>query len=120
MQTLPADESYAVLTVFDDKGSIVQWYIDICKQQGVTEEGIPWFDDLYLDVIAFPTGEVWLKDADELEEALQTGDITQSEYEFAWREAKRIMNEIANGSFHILHLSEPFKQELEIETFNKM
>ena len=54
--------------MFNEKVTIIQWYIDICIQNGV-ENGRPFWDDLYLDLIVLPYGEMIQKDADELEEA---------------------------------------------------
>lgn len=45
-------------TVFNEKGEVVQWYIDICNEIGITK-GIPWYEDLILDLVVLPTGEVF-------------------------------------------------------------
>lgn len=57
------------------------------------------FDDLYLDVIALPNGQVEIIDGDELETALAAHVITRAQYELAWREAEAVAAAVQNGSF---------------------
>ncbi len=97
--------------MFNFDGEIVQWYIDICYRNGI-ENGVPWMDDLYLDIIVLPTGEVFLIDIDELEDALNTGVIDRNLYNLAWDEAKRIKKLIENGNFDLLKFSKRHKDIL--------
>lgn len=83
MQHFPVGEHYSVTTVFDASKKIVQWYIDICKENGYCNKNGPWMDDLYLDLIVLPTGEIIEKDIDELEVALKENIISGKEYEMA-------------------------------------
>ncbi|GEM_PF-137659 len=105
LQHFPTRYQYTVTTMFDPDGNVVQWYIDICRQHGVDAEGIPWFEDLYLDVVASPAGTVRLLDADELEDALRAGIVSPHEYAAAWREARRLLAAIEQRSFPLLALS---------------
>lgn len=111
LQHFPANEKYSVTTMFDDKGEIVQWYIDICYQIGFDQ--VPWLDDLYLDLIVFPSGKIIQKDRDELDEALTQGVINKVLYNQAWDEANRILNLIQKDNFHLLHHSAKHKKMLE-------
>lgn len=56
------------------------------------ENGIPYEDDLYLDVIVTPKGEIILLDEDELKEALDRRELTKEEYENAYKEAEKLMH----------------------------
>jgi uncharacterized protein len=47
LQHFPMNAHHAVTTMFDHEGRIVQWYIDICDRNGISEDGIPWMDDLF-------------------------------------------------------------------------
>ncbi|QJC52002.1 DUF402 domain-containing protein [Paenibacillus albicereus] len=105
MQHFPRGEHFVVTTMFDDKGKVVQWYIDICKTQGLTDQQVPWFDDLYLDIVVLPSGEVYLMDEDELEDAIQGGDITRKEAAMARKTAGRLLASIKNGRFRYFTLS---------------
>ena len=58
MQHFPEGEHYSVSTMFDSSGRIVQWYIDICNKIGYCAEKGPWMDDLFLDLIVLPSGEI--------------------------------------------------------------
>lgn len=105
LQQFPNGEKYCVTTMFDADGKIVQWYIDICRGIGL-EDGIPWMDDLFLDIIVLASGEHFLVDADELDDALHKGLIDHADYDLAWDEAKRLMGLIENGEFRLLDLAE--------------
>jgi len=62
---------------------ILLWYIDMIAAQGIDAEGIPYFDDLYLDLVVYPDGTIVVDDIDELEDALATKDITQAQFNLA-------------------------------------
>jgi predicted RNA-binding protein associated with RNAse of E/G family len=98
--------------MFDSQGEIVQWYIDICYVNGVSTENVPWMDDLFLDIVVLPSGEVVQKDADELEEALSKGIIDKEQYNLAWDESARINAYIKEDNFSLLKLSEDHKDLL--------
>lgn len=112
LQHFPLGEHFAITTMFDEREKIIQWYIDICLRQGVTENNIPWFDDLFLDVEFTPNGDLRLLDADELNDALDTGEISKSEYDLALCESERIMAQIKQGKFAILGLCEQHRLAL--------
>lgn len=105
------EEHHSLTTMFDSQGNIVQWYVDICLQCGI-ENNVPWMDDLFLDIVILPTGEVIKKDADELDEALSRGIIDQLQYEIAWKEANRLLMLIANDEFDLMKLSKNHKEIL--------
>ncbi|WP_235822131.1 DUF402 domain-containing protein [Gottfriedia luciferensis] len=89
LQHFPSDDHYSLTTMFDTDGAIVQWYIDICRRNGI-ENGVPWMEDLFLDIIVLPNGDVHLLDIDELEEAMRVGVIDKDLYKLAWDEANRL------------------------------
>lgn len=109
LQHFPKGAHYVVTSMYDNKGRLVQWYIDICRTQGVTDRGVPWFDDLYLDVVILPSGESYLLDEEELEEAYRERQITKEDYDLAWSEARRILDAYRQGRFHLLKLSDKHK-----------
>ncbi|MET3292567.1 UNVERIFIED_CONTAM: putative RNA-binding protein associated with RNAse of E/G family [Brevibacillus sp. OAP136] len=112
LQHFPEHSHFTLTTMFNQAGEIVQHYIDIVKEHGVTNEGIPWFDDLYLDVVKLPTGELEIIDGDELDEALQKGVITQADHDLAWQEANRIKGLIEQDQFPLFSLCVPHYQGL--------
>ncbi|MEY9865213.1 putative RNA-binding protein associated with RNAse of E/G family [Peribacillus sp. B2I2] len=111
LQQFPLEKKHSVTTMFDNNGNIVQWYIDVCLENGLDND-IPYLDDLYLDIILLPSGEVIQKDADELEEALLNGIIDKSLYDSAWDEVNILTKLINNRSFEFLDLSHYHKEFL--------
>ena len=111
LQQFPLDEHHSVTTMFDANGEIVQWYIDICLQNGI-ENDISWMDDLYLDIVVLPSGKVIVKDADELEDALSKGIIDKYLYDIAWNEVNKLKSLKNKGEFELLSLSVHHKDTL--------
>ncbi len=105
LQHFPAGSHHTVTTMIDLTGTVVQWYIDICTSHGADASGVPWFEDLYLDIVVLPSREAILLDADELDAALFEGKITETQYELAWEEAHALLRDIANGAMPLLDLS---------------
>ena len=106
LQHFPRGKRHAVTTMFDETGRVVQWYIDICKVQGVDQRGVPYLDDLYLDVTVLPDGRVHLLDENELDDALHNGDITLSDHALAHDEARSVQRAIRERHFAILDLAD--------------
>ena len=69
---------------------ILLWYIDMIAGQGIDEDGIPYFDDLYLDLVVYPDGTIIVDDMDELVEALEQEDITPEQYQLAIDTAEKL------------------------------
>lgn len=115
LQHFPDGAHYVLLAAFDAQGELVQWYIDVVGGMGIDERGIPWYYDLYLDIVIAPTGETLLLDVDELDEALERKEVSQDEYNFAWREANTLLTALEEDMFPLLWLSEMHREELEKE-----
>lgn len=115
IQRLSIDKNWSVTT---DKSNIIQWYFDITKQNSIDENGQPFYDDLYLDVVVLPSGDVILLDEDELKNALDSEDITQDDFELAYNQANSIMDGMAKDVKYLTNMSyndlEFFKAQLKI------
>ncbi|WP_036689368.1 DUF402 domain-containing protein [Paucisalibacillus globulus] len=111
LRQFPFGNNHTVTTTFDQKGNIVQWYIDICQPYEV-ENGVPIIDDLFLDIVILPTGEVFLLDEDELEEALDSNVINRELYRIVWQEAKRLMKLIEENKLKLLELADVHRNSL--------
>lgn len=81
--------------IYDENNKIIEWYFDIAREIE-KENGIPFEDDLYLDVVVTPTGEILLLDEDELKEALNRMEITKEEYKNAYKEANQLIDKLSN------------------------
>lgn len=105
LQQFPTGTRYTVTSSFDEHGRIVQWYVDICLEHGIDKMGIPWWDDLFLDVIILPNGDCQIVDGDELDAALQSGAIDEAQHRLAWAEATKVTRLIEQNNFPLLALS---------------
>ena len=76
--------------MMDENEKVLLWYIDMIAKQGIDADGVPYFDDLYLDLVVYPDGTVIVDDMDELEEALLKKDITQNQYHLAIETSHRL------------------------------
>ena len=112
LQHFPTNTHYAVTTQFDARGQVVQWYIDICHRHWVDDNGVPWWEDLYLDLLVFPEGDCHIVDADELDEALAAAVIDARLHALAWAEARRLQSAIGAGAFSLLSLSDGHRWQL--------
>ena len=54
-----------------------------------------------------------LLDVDELDEALRLGEVTQSQYNFAWREASTLLDALEADMLPLLWLSESHRALLD-------
>ncbi|MFX3675132.1 MAG: DUF402 domain-containing protein [Paenisporosarcina sp.] len=111
LQHFPTNKHHSLTTMFNAEGEIVQWYIDICLENGI-ENHVPWMDDLFLDIIVLPNGKVILKDTEELEAALLGGVIDEFIYDMAWEETSKIIDFINQGNFHLMDMSKQHKDYL--------
>lgn len=83
LSILPERGDLCITAQIGADDAVALWYIDMIAGQGVDELGVPWFDDLYLDLIVNPDGAVVVDDRDELDEALRLGDITAAQHQRA-------------------------------------
>lgn len=83
-EVYPDNENYAITIMFDDNKNLIEWYFDIAKEVGI-ENGIPYEDDLYLDMIIMPNGQKLVLDEEELLGALNRGEITQTDVDLAYQ-----------------------------------
>lgn len=99
LEVYPENNKNVALTVIiNNQNEIVEWYFDIAKTTDFTEEGVPFIDDLYLDVVMYPSGKLKMIDQDELKEALDSGDITQQDFDLAYKVADKLVKDIDGKS----------------------
>ncbi|WP_214793621.1 MULTISPECIES: DUF402 domain-containing protein [unclassified Exiguobacterium] len=112
LQYFPDDEPFGVTVMFNEEGQIVQWYIDIVEAIGY-EDGIPYMDDLLLDILIFPNGDVVRKDEDEFEEATVAGELTPELVEKGWRDFHATLDRIERRDFVYFDLANEHYTELK-------
>ena len=98
------NDDYKILTFFPEKGSycfsamynsdcrILQWYFDILKNDCKYDSGVPYGEDMYLDVVVLPNGDFYTLDEDELKDALDRKIITKDDFNKSYKTMKNIEN----------------------------
>lgn len=84
--------NFAITSIYNENEEIVEWYFDIAREVG-EENGIPYEDDFFLDVVLKNDGKVLLLDEDDLQDVYVSKKITKEEYDMAYLVANRIYKE---------------------------
>ena len=92
LEIYPEDEKYAITVMYDDKKNLIEWYFDIARETGI-EKGIPYEDDLYLDIVITPDKKFILLDEEELQEAFNKSEVTKEEINMAYSIVDKIKDE---------------------------
>ena len=99
LEYVPENEKYNARVFFDRDNRPLIYYFDINNGNG-EENGVPWYDDLYLDVILeCPAANrlgyyLKLDDADELKQAFKEGTIDEVLFNQAHKTARKLMDEL--------------------------
>lgn len=80
LTVLPKNEFYCITIMMDSAYNVKVSYIDIIDSQGIDEDDVPFFYDIYLDLVVYPNGTIIVDDLDELELALAENDISIEQY----------------------------------------
>ena len=107
------NSNYALTIMYDENNELIEWYFDVSKKIGV-ENGVPYEDDLYLDLVINSLGESTILDEDELNAALNKKDITSDDYNLAYEVLNDLQREYVDNFDHLIALTERIKGE-----FNK-
>ena len=95
----PLDKKYNVRIHVNDKKEILEYYFDIIAENKI-KDGIPFYNDLYLDAVYFQPAAtkegtyIQLVDCNELEEALKENIIDKEQFDMAYIEAEKLMKEL--------------------------
>lgn len=108
MMFFPVGERYSLTAMINPERRIVQWYFDIVKANELSEEGIPGFEDLYLDLAVLPDGTLEVLDEDELDAALRDGHIDEAEHRMATDELLRLKTSVETGQMELLNRTERY------------
>ena len=96
--------------MYDDKNNLIEWYFDIAKELGI-KNGIPYEDDLYLDLVIKPDGTYEVLDENELKDALDKDLITKDDYDKAFLTVNKLINMYQNDLDSLLELTNKIKSE---------
>lgn len=78
---LPKKDHYAITMYMDRNDVPLLWYIDLIDGIGVDANGIPFYNDMFLDLIVSDDGQVVEDDRDEFEKAYFDGIINNKQYQ---------------------------------------
>lgn len=78
---LPKEDHYAITMYMDRNDVPLLWYIDLIDGIGVDADGIPFYNDMFLDLIVSDDGQVVEDDRDEFEKAYFDGIINNKQYQ---------------------------------------
>ena len=117
LSILPRNDWYCITAMMDEDEKVLLWYIDMIASQGIDVDGVPYFDDLYLDLVVYPDGTIIVDDMDELEEALSKKDITQAQFNLAIETSHRLqqglLSDISSFTEYTGRCYEMIKKSLE-------
>lgn len=105
------NKKYRLTAMYNENNEIIEWYFDIARKIG-KEKGMPYEDDLYLDVVLTPEGDIKLLDEDELKNAFDRFEVNKSDYEMAYNEAKQLMNKLQNNKDTLKILTDKYLKEM--------
>lgn len=114
----PDGGHYALTIMFDDKKNLIEWYFDVAKQTGL-ENGVPYEDDLYLDMVVTPNGQKLVLDEDELIEAFNKGEVSQEDVDLAYSTLKELEEKYVNNFQGLVNFTNKvtnlFKSECKVK-----
>ena len=93
------DKGIKVSKVFDNAGQMVYWYCDIIETHYDEKENIYTFNDLLIDVVVYPDGQVEVLDMDEFADAMEQGILSVGTIAHAMRATDDLLHTISAGEF---------------------
>lgn len=94
LQIALKDQFFWITAMYDREERLIELYFDITGGNCFDDPDNPCFEDMYLDIVV--AGDHFqILDQDELEEALENGDITQAEYDHAQAVCRELYDYLA-------------------------
>ena len=87
------------IKVFDNAGQMVYWYCDIIETHYDEKENTYTFNDLLIDVVVYPDGQVEVLDMDEFADAMEQGILSVGTIAHAMRATDDLLHTIYAGEF---------------------
>ncbi|MEG3042661.1 MAG: DUF402 domain-containing protein [Clostridium sp.] len=108
IQYFPDNKNFVVTVMLNEKGEIIQWYFDISEKYQLTDEGMPFYDDLFLDLVVLTNGQVIVLDESELDEALEVGEISRNQHEIASLQGKSLKLWLESNNEELNYLTKKY------------
>lgn len=116
LQLMGEEQKCVITAMISPENRINLFYIDMIAQ-GMIQDGVAWFDDLYLDLIVHPDGLFYVDDRDELDEAYEDGVITKQQYEMALSTCDELKQKIGENLEDFLSFI--YRKLEEMEAYNE-
>lgn len=98
VEVVPKNENYAMRVFLNENKEPIEYYFDVSLENGLDKETkIPYFHDLYVDVIVYKE-KIRVVDENELEEAFQNEDITKEQHDLALKIRDKLVLELEKGT----------------------
>lgn len=107
LEYVPQNTGYNARVFFDTQNQPICFYFDINNGTGV-QNNMPWYDDLYLDVImecpVITKGDyhIYIDDQNQLEQAKKDGLVSEQLFAKAHQIAAQLVNELKTNSNQIV------------------
>lgn len=93
MQLIPDGREHTLTVMYLPDNTMSICYIDIIENIEYDPDGVAVFIDKYLDVDFTPQGDVSIYDRDELDEAFERGELSDKQYNAAFIECDKVIEE---------------------------
>ena len=113
------NKNYWLTAMYDINKKLIQYYIDITKENKIYTNGKSYFYDLFLDIVQLSDGSVLLLDKDELVDALNNKLIDENDYALACGEADKIIEQLEKNNFESIKICKLYLEELLSDIKNK-
>ena len=113
------NKNYWLTAMYDINKKLIQYYIDITKENKIYTNGKSYFYDLFLDIVQLSDGSVLLLDKDELVDALNNKLIDENDYALACGEADKIIEQLEKNNFEPIKICKIYLEEVLSDIKNK-
>lgn len=109
----PKNENYVITMYMNKELKPIIWYIDMIDGQGTDEDGVFYYDDIFLDLLVSVKNEIAELDRDELEQALKDGVITEEQNMIAIKTSEKLKQKISSDSDWIIVLCQRILKQIK-------
>lgn len=111
----PKHHNWFLTSMFDENNQFIQLYFDINKGNDFSEITNPRFIDMYLDIVVDTNGMLMVLDEEELDDALNKGDINQETYYMTKKICDELYQELSINKQRYINLCQMLCIELNEE-----
>lgn len=117
--TAPKNENYVITMYMDKNVKPILWYIDIIDGKGVDDDGVSYFNDIFLDLLVSEKKLVVEDDRDEFEKAFLRGIISEKQYQQANTTVEKLKQKIIEYPNWILEYCQEVMEKIQKEIMEK-